>query len=226
MNLSGVFAPMPTPFDERRSRRPAPADTRRSHGWRGQAADRLRGPRIERRGGAAWTTTRAIARSGRRARRSRAAGRSSSAPAASRRRRRFAATQRAAELGADAVLVRTPGFFKSQMTSRRLRPALHGRGRRVAGPGAALQLHRGHRREPAGRRGRPRWPRIRTSSGMKESGGDVAQIADLVASTPAVVPGARRLARRRSTRRCASGVPAASSRSPASCPTRACACSS
>ena len=91
-------------------------------------------------------------------------GRSSSAPAASRRRRRSSATKRAAELGADAVLVRTPGFFKSADDERRVRAPLHGGRRRVAGAGAALQLHRGHRREPAAGGGRARWRRTRTSS--------------------------------------------------------------
>ena len=56
------------------------------------------------------------------------------------------ASKRAAEHGADAVLVRTPGFFKTQMTDRRVRPPLHGGGRRVARAGPAVQLHR---RSPA-----------------------------------------------------------------------------
>ena len=66
---------------------------------------------------------------------------------------------------------------------RCVRASLHGRGRCVAGAGAALQLHGAHRREPVARDGGPacRAPNI---VGMKESGSDIAQIADLVASTP------------------------------------------
>src|SRR5215217_421835 len=55
------------------------------------------------------------------------------------------ATRRAAEQGADAVLVRTPGFFKSQMTNDvfvRHYTAL-------AGARASLQFHRRDRRQPA-----------------------------------------------------------------------------
>ena len=61
--------------------------------------------------------------------------------------------------------------------------------------------------------------------GMKESGGDIAQIADLVSPTPddfSVLAGSAATF----YRRCASAPPAASSRSPACCPTRACGCSS
>jgi 4-hydroxy-2-oxoglutarate aldolase len=96
----------------------------------------------------------------------------------------IAATRRAADLGADAVLVRTPGFFKSQMTAdvfvrhytavADLSPvpvllynftAVTGVNLPVAAA-ARLATH----------------PNI---AGMKESGGDVAQLADLVSSTPA-----------------------------------------
>ena len=48
---------------------------------------------------------------------------------------------------------------------RRLLPSLHGRGRRLARAGAALQFHRGHRRQPAARRPSLGSPNIRTSSG-------------------------------------------------------------
>jgi len=93
------------------------------------------------------------------------------------------ATRRAAELGADAVLVRTPGFFKSQMTTEVFVrhytevadaspvPVVLYNFTAVTGvnllPAAVSQLA-GH-------------PNI---VGVKESGGDVAQIADLVAGTP------------------------------------------
>jgi 4-hydroxy-2-oxoglutarate aldolase len=90
------------------------------------------------------------------------------------------ATRRAAALGADAVLVRTPGFFKAQMTTdvfvRHYRavadaspvPVLLYNFTAVTGvnlaPEAVLQL--------------ASHPNI---VGMKESGGDVGKIADLIA---------------------------------------------
>ena len=94
------------------------------------------------------------------------------------------ASKRAAELGADAVLVRTPAFFKSQMThdafvrhytavadSSRV-PVLLYNFTALTGvnllPATVAQL--------------ASHPNI---VGMKESGGDVAQISDLVSSTPA-----------------------------------------
>ena len=59
------------------------------------------------------------------------------------------ASKRAAEHGADAVLVRTPGFFKTQMTTDAfVRHYTRGR-RRLAGSRPALQLHGAHRRQPA-----------------------------------------------------------------------------
>jgi 4-hydroxy-2-oxoglutarate aldolase len=94
-----------------------------------------------------------------------------------------AATRRAAELGADAVLVRTPGFFKSQMTAEVFVrhytavadaspvPVLLYNFTAVTGvnlPVSAVARLATH-------------PNI---AGMKESGGDIAQIADLVANTP------------------------------------------
>lgn len=96
----------------------------------------------------------------------------------------ISATRRAADLGADAVLVRTPGFFKSQMTADTFVrhytavadaspvPVLLYNFTAVTGvnlPVAAVGRLATH-------------PNI---VGMKESGGDVAQLADLVASTPA-----------------------------------------
>ena len=147
----------------------------------------------------------------------REAGRSSSAPAASPRRRRSRAAKRAAEHGADAVLVRTPGFFKIADDDRRVRPALHGGGGRVAGAGAPLQLHGASPASTCCRprsRGSPTHPNI---IGMKESGGDIAQVADLVSSTPDdfnVLAGRRRHVLRRAVRRAPS---AAFSRSPVCC---------
>jgi 4-hydroxy-2-oxoglutarate aldolase len=94
------------------------------------------------------------------------------------------ASKRAAEHGADAVLVRTPGFFKSQMTNEVFVrhytavadaspvPVLLYNFTAVTGvnllPGAVARL--------------ATHPNI---VGMKESGGDIGQVADLVSSTPA-----------------------------------------
>jgi len=95
----------------------------------------------------------------------------------------IAAARRAADLGADAVLVRTPGFFKAQMTAEVFVrhytavadaspvPVLLYNFTAVTGvnlPVAAVARLATH-------------PNI---AGMKESGGDVAQLADLVSSTP------------------------------------------
>lgn len=94
-----------------------------------------------------------------------------------------AASRRAAELGADMVLVRTPGFFKTQMTVDAFVrhynavadacpvPVLLYNFTAVTGvnlPVAAVQTLSQH-------------PNI---VGLKESGGDVAQLGDLVSSTP------------------------------------------
>ncbi len=90
------------------------------------------------------------------------------------------AARRAAELGADAVLVRTPGFFKSQMTSAVF--VRHYTAVADASPvpvllynftavtGVTLQADAVARLATH--------PNI---LGMKESGGDIAQIAELVA---------------------------------------------
>ncbi len=93
------------------------------------------------------------------------------------------ASRRAAELGADAVLVRTPGFFKSQMTSEAFVrhytavadaspvPVLLYNFTAVTGvnlvPGAVARL--------------AEHPNI---IGMKESGSDIAQISELVSVAP------------------------------------------
>jgi len=94
------------------------------------------------------------------------------------------ATKRAAEHGADVVLVRTPGFFKSQMTNAAfvrhytavadasLVPVLLYNFTALTGvnmlPAAVIEL--------------AAHPNI---VGMKESGGDIAQITEVVANTPA-----------------------------------------
>ena len=93
------------------------------------------------------------------------------------------AAKRAADVGADAVLVRTPGFFKPQMTS----DAFVGHYTAVAdaSPVPVLLYNftalTGVNLLPAAVSRLAAHPNI---AGMKESGGDVAQIADLVSGTP------------------------------------------
>jgi 4-hydroxy-2-oxoglutarate aldolase len=91
---------------------------------------------------------------------------------------------RAADLGADAVLVRTPGFFKAQMTTDVF--VRHYTTVADASPVPVLLYNfpalTGVNLLPAAVSRLAVHPNI---VGMKESGGDIAQIADLVASTPA-----------------------------------------
>jgi 4-hydroxy-2-oxoglutarate aldolase len=93
------------------------------------------------------------------------------------------ATRRAAELGAGAVLVRTPGFFKSQMTSEAF--VRHYTAVADASPVPVLLYNftavTGVNLQPAAAARLAAHPNI---VGMKESGGDIAQIAELVTSTP------------------------------------------
>lgn len=93
------------------------------------------------------------------------------------------ATRRAADLGADAVLVRTPGFYKRQMTG----DAFVGHYTAVAdaSPVPVLLYNftalTGVNLLPAAVSRLAAHPNI---IGMKESGGDILQITDLVAGTP------------------------------------------
>src|SRR5258706_693327 len=93
------------------------------------------------------------------------------------------ATKRAAEHGADAVLVRTPGFFKAQMTNDAF--VRHYTAVADASPVPVLLYNftalTGVNLLPAAVSRLAAHPNI---AGMKESGGDVAQIADLVSGTP------------------------------------------
>src|SRR6267142_5771016 len=94
------------------------------------------------------------------------------------------ASKRAAEHGADAVLVRTPGFFKSQMTNDVF--VRHYTAVADASPVPVLLYNftalTGVNLLPAAVAKLALHPNI---IGMKESGGDIAQIADLVSGTPA-----------------------------------------
>ncbi len=93
------------------------------------------------------------------------------------------ATRRAAELGADYVLVRTPGFFKSQMTTDVF--VRHYTAVADASPVPVLLYNftavTGVNLLPAA------VARLATHAnivGMKESGGDIGQIAEVIANTP------------------------------------------
>ena len=152
-HFTGIFTPIVTPFrDRRHGRRGARCGAtsragcgRRSPVWSCSARTAKR---------RSSTTTKPIAwwRSSASEVPARPSA-ASSAPAASPRARRSPPRARAARAGADAVLVRTPSFFKAQMTSDVFVAPLHGGGRRLAGAGAALQRDDVHRREPAGGRG-------------------------------------------------------------------------
>ena len=93
------------------------------------------------------------------------------------------AAKRAADLGADAVLVRTPAFFKSQMTGDAF--VRHYTAVADASPVPVLLYNftavTGVNLLPATVARLAEHPNI---VGMKESGSDISQIADLVASTP------------------------------------------
>lgn len=93
------------------------------------------------------------------------------------------ATKRAAALGADGVLVRTPGFFKSQMTNDVF--VRHYTAVADASPVPVLLYNftavTGVNLQPAAVARLAEHPNI---AGMKESNSDIAQIADLVSGTP------------------------------------------
>ena len=93
------------------------------------------------------------------------------------------AVRRAADLGADFALVRTPGFYKNQMTTDAF--VRHYTAVADASPVPILLYNftalTGVNLLPAAVARLAAHPNI---VGMKESGGDIAQIADLVAGTP------------------------------------------
>ena len=181
MNLSGVFAPLPTPFDEQD--RP---DTARF----GQAIARwattpLTGFVVLGSNGEAvlmddFESDRVIVAAREAVPRGRTlivgTGRESTQAA-------IKASKRAAEHGADAVLVRTPGFFKNQMTADAF--VRHYTAVADASPVPVLLYNftalTGVNLQPAVVSTLSNHPNI---VGMKESGGDVAVIADLVNGTP------------------------------------------
>ena len=95
----------------------------------------------------------------------------------------IAATKRAAAAGADAALVRTPAFFKSQMTSDIF--VRHYRDVAEASPVPVLlynvTMHTGVNLLPDAVATLATHPNI---VGMKESGSDLVQMAEYIARTP------------------------------------------
>jgi dihydrodipicolinate synthase/N-acetylneuraminate lyase len=181
MTLAGVFAPVPTPFDERDqvdTRRLAAALTK----W---SARPLTGFVVLGSNGEAvlmddFEADRVIVAARDAVPRDRVfivgTGRESTQAA-------IKASKRAAEHGADYVLVRTPGFFKTQMTSDAF--VRHYTAVADASPVPVLLYNftalTGVNLLPAAVHALATHPNI---AGMKESGGDVAQIADLVSGSP------------------------------------------
>src|SRR5207237_8935130 len=175
MILSGVFAPIPTPFDEDDR-----VDTRRLRaalerwvagplagfivlGSNGEAVflDDDEADRVVAAAREAVPASRPLVIG---------TGREST-------RATIRATTRAAQLGADYVLVRTPGFFKSQMTNDAF--VRHYTAVADASPVPVLLYNftavNGVNLRPATVSQLATHPNI---VGMKESGGDVGQIAD------------------------------------------------
>jgi 4-hydroxy-2-oxoglutarate aldolase len=182
MNFAGVFAPIPTPFDDQdrvdTARLKAalqkwlatPLDGFVVLGSNGEAAlmdDFESDQAIVAARDAVPASRRFIVGTGR-----------ESTQAAIR------ASKRAAEHGAEAVLVRTPGFFKTQMTNDAF--VRHYTAVADASPVPVLLYNftavTGVNLLPAAVERLATHPNI---IGMKESGGDLGQIADLVAATPA-----------------------------------------
>jgi 4-hydroxy-2-oxoglutarate aldolase len=181
MNLAGVFAPVPTPFDAHDQ-----VDTARLRSaitrW---SASPLTGVVVLGSNGEAvlmddFESDRVIVAARDAVPRDRrfivGTGRESTQAA-------IKATKRAAEHGADAALVRTPGFFKSQMTADAF--VRHYTAVADASPVPILLYNftalTGVDLLPAAVARLAAHPNI---VGMKESGGDVARVADLVAATP------------------------------------------
>lgn len=181
MNLTGVFAPLPTPFDEHDG-----VDVMRmraAFAW--WLASPLAGFVVLGSNGEAVLMdddecdrvvdeARALVPSGRPL--IAGTGRESTRAA-------IHASKRAAELGADAVLVRTPGFFKAQMTGEAF--LRHYTAVADASPVPVLLYNftavTGVNLPPATA---ARLAEHSNIIGMKESGSDIAQISDLVQLTP------------------------------------------
>ncbi len=181
MDLHGVFAPIPTPFD-RDDRLDVGRLTAACARW---AASPLNGIVVLGSTGEAVLldedeSDRAVAAARERWPFGRpfivGAGRESTSAT-------IRAVRRAADLGADAVLVRTPGFYKSQMTTEAF--VRHYTAVADASRVPVLLYNftavTGVNLLPAAVSRLATHPNI---AGVKESGGDIAQIADFVVGTP------------------------------------------
>jgi 4-hydroxy-tetrahydrodipicolinate synthase len=181
MNLTGVFAPVPTPFDQNDEVDAGCLRTALEHWGR----TRLSGVVVLGSNGEAVLLdedesdrTLEVARAA--VPRDRTlivgAGREST-------RATIRAVKRAAELGADAVLVRTPSFFKNQMTTAAF--VTHYTAVADASPVPVVLYNftavTGVNLQPAAVEKLSQHPNI---AGIKESGGDIGQIAEFVAGTP------------------------------------------
>lgn len=182
MNLHGVFAPVPTPFDDeerfdaRRFRRALARWASSALGGvvvlgsTGEAVlvDEHEADEVIDTARQAWPRDRVFLVG---------TGRESTAAT-------IRASRRAAELGADGVLVRTPGFYKAQMTAEAF--VRHYRAVADASPVPILLYNftavTGVNIQPAAVAALAAHPNI---VGIKESGTDVAQLADFVNGTPA-----------------------------------------
>jgi len=181
MNLSGIFAPIPTPFDDRDEidlarLRAALARwlTRPLTGFVVLGSNGEAGLMDDVECDGVVAAARETIPSGRLL--IVGAGRESTRAA-------IRAVKRACDLGADAVLVRTPSFFKSQMTGEAF--VRHYTAVADASPLPVLLYNftalTGVDLLPAAVAELARHPNI---VGMKESGGDAARINDLVSATP------------------------------------------
>src|SRR5712671_317980 len=182
MNLAGVFAPVPTPFDDRDR-----VDTARLRAALTKWMKRpLNGVVVLGSNGEAvlmddFESDQVIVAAREAVPREKrfivGTGRESTQAA-------IKASKRAAEHGADAVLVRTPGFFKTQMTNDAF--VRHYTAVADASPVPVLLYNftalTAVNLLPAAVARLATHPNI---IGMKESGGDIAQVADLVSGTPA-----------------------------------------
>src|SRR5919198_729455 len=181
MNLSGIFAPIPTPFDDRDEidlarLRAALArwNTRPLTGFVVLGSNGEAGLMDDAECDRVVAAARETIPSGRLL--IVGAGRESTRAA-------IRAVKRACELGADAVLVRTPSFFKAQMTGEAF--VRHYTAVADASPVPVLLYNftalTGVDLLPATVSQLATHPNI---IGMKESGGDAARINDLVSGTP------------------------------------------
>jgi 4-hydroxy-2-oxoglutarate aldolase len=184
MNLRGVFAPIPTPFD-RDERLDLDRLSAACERWAASALsglvvlgstgeavllDELESERVLSLARERWPSGRTFIAG---------VGRESTAAT-------IRAALRAAELGVDAVLVRTPGFYKSQMTTNNDAFVRHYRAVADASPVPVLLYNftavTGVNLPAAAVSTLAAHPNI---IGIKESSGDIAQMTDLVAGTPA-----------------------------------------